>query len=263
MNRFNEIRGFIETEAKACHVIEAHDKIDAVLERLLDVLHTYKPGVVVKAGLGSGKIVTALVKANPSSYVVVVEPSLKAIQEYCADNDGDEDIQRVHFINGDFQDFPVDYYKADLLVCIDYLNIFDSSKSLDEFRRALQFEGILFLASVVLHNDDTDGIYDEFVHAVFPLHNDYYLEDDLKTFLDLKEFSLIKGVSMKFRKNLNGEIAHYAEIFRDLDADAARRIVAANGELFKRLYAMDDGANIDEPYYIGYFMRQKPVVNNP
>ncbi|HNU90724.1 MAG TPA: methyltransferase domain-containing protein [Spirochaetota bacterium] len=256
MERLDEVRAFIEFDCAHGRYIEPAERMEAVRERLFDVLHTYSPGVIVKAGLGCGKLLEELA-GESDAYIVVVEPSLKAIMDFIGRCEPSI-RERVRFINGEFHDFPIDYYKADLLVCVDYLDIFDSSRSLDEFKRALRFEGILFLCTVVLDNGDTDGIYDEYAHSVFPLHNDYYLEDDLRTFLELKEFRFIKGSVLKFRKELKKETAHFKGHFGDVSETAVCALLREHEEIMRRLYGMDDDGRVDEPYMIGCFMRNKP-----
>ena len=256
MERLDEVRSFLEFDRAHGGYVEPAERLDAVRERLFDVLHTYNPGVIVKAGLGNGKLLEEM-EEKSDAYIVVVEPSIGSIRDFMGRCEPSV-RERVRFINGEFHDFPVDYYKADLLVCVDCLDIFDSSRSIDEFKRALQFEGILFLCTVVLDNEDTDGVYDEVMHAVFPLHNDFYLEDDLKTFLELKEFRFIKGSVLKFRKELRKEAAYFGRHFGDMSESAMHALLEGNADLLRRLYAMDGDARVDEPYMIGCFMRNKP-----
>ena len=257
MGRLDEVRAFLEFDRARGGYVEPPTRMDTVRERLFDVIHTYNPGVIVKAGLGGGRLLTEMVEKSEAS-VVVVEPSLGAIKEFLESSEASV-RERVRCINGEFHDFPVDYYKADMLVCVDCLDIFDSSRSIDEFKRALQFEGILFLCTVVLENEDADGVYDEYMHAAFPLHNDYYLEDDLKTFLELKDFRFIKGSVLKFEKNLKADIAYFSEHFREVSVPEVHALLEGYAEPMRKLYAMDDGLQIREPYMIGCFMRNKPA----
>ncbi len=138
--------------------------------------------MIVKAGLGGGSLLIEMVE-NSGAYIVVVEPSLRAIGGFLERCEASV-RERVHFINGEFHDFPIDYYKADLLVCVDCLDIFDSSRSIDEFKRALQFDGILFLCTVVLENEDTDVFTTSTCTPSFLSTHEYYLEDDLKPYLN-------------------------------------------------------------------------------
>ncbi|RPI90372.1 MAG: class I SAM-dependent methyltransferase, partial [Spirochaetales bacterium] len=256
MERLDKVSAFLEFDRARGGYVEPPVRMDAVRERLFDVIHTYNPGVIVKAGLGGGRLLIEMVE-NSEAYVVVVEPSLDAVNGFLERCEAPV-RERVRFINGDFHDFPIDYYKADLLVCVDCLDIFDSSRSIDEFKRALQFDGILFLCTVVLENEDTDGVYDEYMRAVFPLHNDYYLEDDLKTFLELKDFRFIKGSVLKFEKNLKTQTEYFGEHFENLAGPEVFALLERHREPMGRLYAMDNELLIREPYMIGCFMRNKP-----
>ncbi len=258
MSRLDDVRKFLEFDYGNCRYLEPAERLEQVGGRLLDVLHAYNPGVIVKAGLGGGGIVRLLAEKS-SAYLVVVEPSFALIRKFLNELGNEQIEKKIHFINGDFHDFPVDYYKADLIICVDCLDIFDSSRCIDEFRRALQFEGVLFLGSFMLDDEDAEGVFDEFMHMIFPLHNDFYLEEDLKTFLNLKEFRFIKGMRMSFKKNLIADVDYFGKYAgADMKSDAVS-FLDANRETMKNNYRMDDAYVIDAPYYIGYFMRNKPA----
>jgi ubiquinone/menaquinone biosynthesis C-methylase UbiE len=261
MTRLAEVMKFLEYDNAARHYVEPDERLEDVRMRLGDVLHSYNPGVVVKAGLGSGALVRFLA-AESDSYIAVVEPSISLIEKFISSDENAEAVKRIHFINGDFHDFPIDYYKADLVVCVDYLDFFDSSRCIDEFRRALQFDGVLFLCGTMLADEDTEGVYDEFVKSIFPLHNDYYLEEDLKTFLELKEFRFIKGARTAYKKNLFGEAGYFDNFSKKKSAAAARSHIDSNIRVMKEHYRMSDEYVIEEPYFMGYFMRNKPAASS-
>ncbi len=259
MNRVKEVQAFLEFDWDKRFVVEPRERFSTVWERLRDVLQAYNPGVIVAAGLGGGEIVKALADERNSSLIVVVEPSPGKVREFRRRFAADENAKRIRFITGDFHDFPVDYYKADLLVCVDCLDIFDSSRSVDEFKRALQFEGILFLATVVLAEEDIDGVYDDFMRRIFTLHNDYYLENDLKTFLDLKGFRFLKGSLLHFPGNLKDEIEYFASYYdRDVRSEADS-FLALHRDDMARMYGLNDEYLVKAPYFIGYFMKEKPA----
>ncbi|MBN2159256.1 MAG: methyltransferase domain-containing protein [Spirochaetes bacterium] len=255
MDRLNEIITFLEHDSRNRVVIEPEKRHAKLLESLLDVVKTYNPGVIVKAGLGNGQLLRELA-ANSGSYIVVVEPSMRIIRDFMERHAGDTDVERIRFINGDFNSFPVDYYAADLLVSIDNLDFLETGMVVDEFRRALQFDGILFLSGVVLHDDDLEGLYDDFMKSAFPLHNDYYLRDDLKTVLDLNEFKFIKGHIEYYKTDLSALTDYFGSLYKNRSG-APMSLIDGNREKFSELYHIDS-ATISEPYYIGVFMRKKP-----
>jgi ubiquinone/menaquinone biosynthesis C-methylase UbiE len=256
MNRLKQVQDFIDYDLKNNFIIEPKNRYEAVKERLFDVINTYNPGVIVKAGIGHGDILLDIVKQF-KSYIVVVEPSFTAITNFLQDYGKDNDLQKIRFINGDFQNFPVDYYASDLTICIDYLDFFDSSKCIDEFKRALQFEGIFFFATVTLDNNDIEGVYDDFTKLIFPLHNDYYLSEDITTFLELKEFKLIKNMLISFKNNLLVKIDYFQKIFNSTTKESALEFIQSHKEDFKKFLQMDENNNISEPYYLGVYMRKK------
>lgn len=253
MGRLEEVSKFVEYNIKNNLIIEPDFRLDEVTQRLIDVINTYKPGIIVKAGIGSGKMLKTL-ESKSDSYIVVVEPSIKAINKFIEDNKS----TRIKFINGDFDGFPIDYYAADLIICIDYLDFLDSAKTVSEFRRTLKVDGILFVACVVLNEKDIEGIYDDFTRMIFPLHNDYYLASDLKTFLELKEFSLIKSMHLEFSNNIKILAEYFSDIFKNSKKEEALQYVEKyRGELGK-IMNLDSEMEIKEPYYVGVFMRMKP-----
>lgn len=255
MDRLKDIISFIEYDFTNNMIIEPEKRLPKLLESMLDVIKTYNPGVIVKAGLGSGRILYDLVK-NSSAYVVVVEPSLSIMKEFISRHAGDAVIDRIHFINGEFNSFPVDYYAADLIVCIDYLDFLESGKVVDEFTRALQFDGILFMGCVVLEDDDLEGRYDDFMKAAFPLHNDYYLREDLKTFLDLNDLKFVKGTFDRYSTDL-AALVNYFAAFRTDGGENPLVQIEEHREDYTELYKLS-GNTISEPYYISVYTRIKP-----
>ncbi|MBN2401394.1 MAG: class I SAM-dependent methyltransferase [Spirochaetes bacterium] len=256
MTRLKQVQDFIDNDLKNNFFIEPHYRYEAVKERLFDVINTYNPGVIVKAGIGHGDILLEILK-NFNSYIVVVEPSFSAINNFLQSYGEENDLQRIKFINGDFHDFPVDYYASNLIICIDYLDFFDSSKCIDEFKRALQFEGIFFFATVVLDDNDIEGIYDDFIRLLFPLHNDYYIQEDITTILELKDFKLIKNMQINFKNNLQSKIDYFRKIYNTTPEGNALEFIQSHKEDFVKFMHMNENYDITEPYYLGVYMRKK------
>jgi ubiquinone/menaquinone biosynthesis C-methylase UbiE len=254
MGRLADIVSFIERDVKSGVVIEPEKRLQKLREGVIDVVRTYNPGTIIKAGLGRGELLMEIAR-NSAGYIAVVEPSMPLIRSFVEAHAGDPVLERIRFINGEFNELPVDYYAADLLVSVDYLEFLESGRVLDEFRRALQFDGILFLAGIVLEDEDIEGIYDDFMKAAFPLHNDYYLRDDLKTMLGLKDFNFIKGSIERFGADLAALVEYFSSAFGGPRETPA--ILEERREDFTRLYGLE-GTAIAEPYYISIFMREKP-----
>ncbi|MCU0849174.1 MAG: class I SAM-dependent methyltransferase [Spirochaetes bacterium] len=253
MERTGEIIKFIEFDFDNGVFLEPESRREMLREKLFDVMKTYNPGVVVKAGLGRGDLVYDLA-AQFESYIVVVDPSLKVIMEFTSRHGDDPVMKKIRFINGDFNSLPVDYYAADLLVCIDYLDILETGRVIDEFRRCLQFEGILFLGMIVLDDQDLEGVYDDLVRSMLPLHNDYYLQDDLKTVLDLNEFKFIKGGTEKFDENILEKIKYCSGLYGGAGDPAG--ILEREGDGFRKFYGLNEG-RLSISYYTGLFRRKK------
>jgi len=259
MKRIDEIRDFNEIEYKEGFFVEPEERLELLWERIQDVIATYEPKTVVKAGLGRGEIVKKITKNYKDIVLVVVEPSLKLIEQFISENSDDADIKNIRFIAGEFKKFPVDYYAADLVISVDNINIVESAPVIDEFKRALEFEAHLFISGVVLDDDDEEGVYDEYMKKILPIHNDYYLHEDLKTFLNLKEFAFIKGKAELIDLNLKKQSDHIASHYEVNDKEASAVIEGAR-DTFENIYSYD-GEKIKLPYFTGVFMRKKIKPN--
>ncbi|MCX7677702.1 MAG: class I SAM-dependent methyltransferase [Spirochaetes bacterium] len=258
MNRLNEVVRYIEFDRNHNFTIEPSSRTETVLERLFDVIHTYNPSIIVKIGIGRGEILTPLLK-NSSARIVVVEPSIHEIKKFLQRPDIHLS-QHFNIIAGDIHSFPIDYYKADLIISIDHLNLFDTSRCLDEFKRALNFDGILFFAGVVLRDDDIEGIYDDFMRTLCPLHTDYYLTEDFKTIMGLKDFTFIKSSIASFQRDLKVAFNHCENFFGTEICTHARQFLNEHRDSFKLLYGLTEDEIITEPYFMGVFRRNKPTA---
>lgn len=255
MERLKKLQEWSIYEFDKKYFIEPDSRHNMVMEKIRDVVKTYNPKIIIKAGLGNGSVLLDLVNELHGVTLVVVEPSLKVIESFIAANCTNEKIQDVGFINGDFRNLPVDYYAADLIISIDNLDIQETAPVIDEFRRALQFDGHLLFAGIVLDDDDVDGVYDDFMRGLSPLHNDYYIKDDLKTFLNLKDFTFIKGKVESFEYDIEQIIDHIKGLY-GLDSFKASEYIEENRSVFTELYGMSEGKLLI-PYFTGLFMRRK------
>ncbi len=255
MERLKKLQEWSIYEFDKRFFVEPETRHEMVMNKIRDVVKTYSPKVIVKAGLGSGNILLDMVNELQGVTIVVVEPSLKIMEQFLAANSGNEKLKDVGFINGDFRNLPVDYYAADLIISIDNLDVQETAPVIDEFKRALQFDGHLLYAGVVLDDEDIEGVYDDFIRAIFPLHNDYYIKDDLKTFLNLKEFSFIKGKGEAFEYDIDQILEHIRGLYgtNDFNSDT---FIEENRSVFTELYRLN-GNKLFIPYFSGLFMRRK------
>ncbi|HPS59370.1 MAG TPA: class I SAM-dependent methyltransferase [Spirochaetota bacterium] len=260
MERLRKLQELSIYEYGKRYFVEPETRHELVLSKISDVIEMYKPRVVVKAGLGSGKIIIDILGWNKDIVLVVVEPSLKVIEQFISDNKDNPLVEELRFINGDFRQFPVDYYAADLIISVDNLDVQETAPVIDEFRRALQFDGYFLFAGIVLDDEDLDGVFDDYMRIVSPLHNDFYLKDDLKTFLDLKEFSFIKGKIEQFEYSLNELKSNMKELHGELSGNPDA-FVDENRGVFEELYELKDGT-VKIPYFTGLFMRRKIRIEN-
>lgn len=255
MERLRKLQELSIYEYGKRYFVEPEARHELVISKISDVVEMYKPKVIVKAGLGSGRIILDILGWKKDIVLVVVEPSLKVIEQFISDNKANPLIEDLRFINGEFRQFPVDYYAADLVISVDNLDVQETAPVIDEFKRALQFDAYFLFAGIVLDDEDLDGVFDDYMRLISPMHNDFYLKDDLKTFLDLKEFSFIKGKMEQFQYDLNELKAHMKELYGDLSTDPDA-FVNENRAVFDELYELKDNS-VKIPYFTGLFMRRK------
>jgi hypothetical protein len=256
MDRLKQLQKWSIYEFEKTFFIEPLFRHEMVMEKINDVIDTYKPKVVVKAGLGSGKIVLDLINNRKDITLAVVEPSLKIIEEFVKINSDNSRVKDIGFINGDFSNFPVDYYGADLIISIDNLDFQETAPVVDEFKRALQFDAHFFFAGIVLDDDDLEGVYDDFMRIISPIHNDYYLKDDLKTFMNLKDFTFVKGRIEHFDYNIDEIKNHISGCYGEIDSEGAENYISSNSGVLSEIYKLN-GRSITLPYFTGLFTRRK------
>jgi ubiquinone/menaquinone biosynthesis C-methylase UbiE len=252
------INAFVEYEQGFRRTIEPvsrHTLVDDHLRRSLDA---YKPAVVVKVGVGAGDLLLTI--AEKAETCVCVESSLKVINDFLTKNANNPLIKKIHMVNGNYFSFPIDYFKADMLVCIDYFDFILSAAAMDEFKRATQFEGLFFFAGVVLSDEDIEGVYDECIKAINPLHNDYYLAGDFRTYMHLKDFTTLSDGVETYRMNLK-ETAEYWQnvpfLEEKIDVNQALAFIDENRELLTSLYKLDAEYAINELYLTGLYRKNK------
>ncbi|MCL2155616.1 MAG: class I SAM-dependent methyltransferase [Leptospirales bacterium] len=255
MDRLKQLQEWSIYEYNNLFFIEPDFRHDIIMEKINDVIDSYKPKVVVKAGLGSGRVILELIN-NEDISLVVVETSLRIIEEFIRANNSNPKIKDIRFINGNFTEFPIDYYAADLIISIDNLDFQETAPVIDEFKRALQFDAYLFWGGIVLHDDDIEGVYDDFMRMILPLHNDYYLKDDLKTFMNIKSLNFIKGNVESFDYNIDEIKKHISDLYGDDNFDDAEKYITDNQEAFIELYNLSE-RNMTVPYFTGLFIRKK------
>lgn len=257
MNTEQMALDFLQGDYKRNMFIEPNIRIDFLKKQIVDIINNYKPGTIVKAGIGN-KDLMKFICEQTDAYIVIVEPSLDAIIKFKNEFFNNDFMKNIAFINGNFHNFPADYYAADLLISLDYLQIIESSGAIDEFRRAIEFEGLLLFGMPVLHEDDLDGVYDEYLRISFPLHKDLYLAVDLKTIFDLNEFDFIKGEQEIFEINFSEREEFFEEKFSFDDSYLAEKekYTEEHKNDLQNFYTFSNNT-LSEPYYLGLFKRRK------
>jgi hypothetical protein len=165
--------------------------------------------------------------------------------------------KNVKVICGRATDLPVDYNVIDMAICVDYLDLYDSSRLIDELKRSIEYEGLFLIAGRVCANTDLDGVYDELYRTLNPFHNDYYLVDDLKTILSLKELAFVNDSTFTFTTDMASFAASMDQISGESRAEKMKIFIDDNQESLKTIYKLNN-TSIEEHYFAGLFRRLKP-----
>ncbi len=256
MDRLKQLQEWSIYEYGNVFFIEPPSRHEMIMEKINDVIDTYKPKIIVKVGLGSGRIVLDLINTKKDIKLVVVEPSLRIIEDFINENNDNQKIKDIGFVNGEFTSLPVDYYAADLIISIDNLDFQETAPVMDEFKRALHVDALFMFAGIVLDDDDVEGTYDDLMRIISPIHNDFYLKDDLKTFMNLKDFTFVKGRIEHFDYNIDEIKKHITGLYGYSDSERVEKFIKENSGILSEIYKLD-GRNITLPYFTGLFMKRK------
>ncbi len=255
MNRFREIARFVEYDFEKNVIIEPESRIGILKKELLDIISLNNPRVIVKAGLGNHELLHEIA-LNSDSYITVVEPSFKNIMSYINKYKGSGKDDRIRFINGDIENFPIEMRIADLLISIDYFDFISTGRVIDEFRNSIEFGSLMFLSCFILDGGDIEGVLDDFMKIVSPLHNDYYLQNDLLTFCTLNELKPVKNHVAGLEVDFIELISYYREIFGKTGSEA-EQFLNENAAVFSDLYKLSGSKGVI-PYSIGVYKRKMP-----
>ncbi len=218
----------------------------------------HSPGVIVKAGLGKGDLVLEL--AEMSKTLIVIEPEISLIKDFFARYSEDPRIEKTRFVNGDLHNLPLDWYCGDMIVCVDYLDFHNIALVLDEFKRISEFEGVLVLAGTVLHADDIDGLYDELFRRMMPLHNDFYIPDDLRTVLALKHFKFLDNSCISVPVHIPAYKKFGTDFVEETggsEGPDSMEYMEENRDFFENMYGYKDNT-LTELYEISVYRSEKP-----
>ena len=250
MERSDLLSGYFLYELASPHEIcpeFRREKLDAAIESL--TAHLSPETVLSLSCLDKiGR------KYAGKSILCVLEENIAVISRFRVIHGRDQFM----IANGLFREMPLDYDKFDLVVCSDVFDISDSASIMDEARRVLKDGGYFLFSGVVLPDADSEGIYDEMMKKINPLHSDYYLESDLLTFARLKGFEPAGSHKIVFRRNVSAMTDYFAQTFGNSDFPAADSdfsgFMKANNEVLSSVYSYD-GNDIDEHYTVSLFKR--------
>lgn len=262
MNQLERIADYINLNVSQNISIDRKELASDLIEFLKESLKIASHSEILVAGLGNGVLVKEL--AAKSELVIVVEQSFELLKHFADKENKLVQSGRVRLINGDLSSLPIDYYSLPMIVCVDYLDFQNVAQVLDEFKRVIDFEGILLFGGIVLHSEDIEGVYDELYRKIMPMHNDFYLPDDFMTVMKLKQFNQVEQKVVYDTVQLE----RLASFGRDNSAafdfsfdESYLFYVDENRALFESLYAYN-GTTVNEPYLLGIYRSLKPEKEN-
>lgn len=258
MTRFENITKFIDQSVKNDKIIEPNYRKN-LNDEISDVINIHNPGIVVKIGIGGGDYLLKI--SEKAKYTAAIEPSSFLIERFVSANQDKINFKKINIINSSIEALPLNYYCADLFVCLDYFDFLDVGALLDEFSRCIQFEGLLLLGTVVLDNEDTEGVYDELSRTINPIHNDFYLSDDLITMMGVKKFTLVKKTIHGYKRNLKEDILFYENYSKSIGVDSSKKsdlFLSENLDVMKKLYEFNtDDYSYTEKYMLSLFRKNR------
>lgn len=248
------VKKFVDSNYEKPYFIEPHDRYEILKDKINEFIKVHNPSVVVKIGLGSGEAVLGI--AGKVKQLVVVESSLKIIKDFRNKN-GDK-CKNVSFVNGEFDDLPIDYNIADMVVCLDYFDFSAARKLLDEIKRSLEFQKVFLFGGVVLNDKDFEGVFDDLMRKVIPIHNDYYLPEDLHTFMNLKDLTHVQDSIFEISRNIDNANAYIKESGLKNDWSQVTEFISENMTDLNKYYAFDEDNNYSEKYILAVYRRVYP-----
>jgi len=120
--------------------------------------------------------------------------------------------------------------------------------------------GFLLIGTTLLNDEDFDGVYDDFTRTVLNLHNDYYLLEDLKTFLGLNSFNFVKGQQKNYLVDLEEKIS-LNSIFEENLENERKDFIDKNYQDLLNYYNFENN-KVLEPYLLSIFKKVEPKKEN-
>ena len=146
MDRLQKIKAYSIENLNYGGLPGSEERDELLKVQVSDIIKTYNPETICMAGAGHGELMLHAA-AESDALLVLVDHSLKAIEDFQEMHRADPFLEKIYFVQGDFNNFPIDYYASNLLISIDNINYLESGIVIDEFRRALDFDGLLFVAT--------------------------------------------------------------------------------------------------------------------
>lgn len=257
MNRSAELCQFLELAAVNNPVYEPQNRHEALHNFIEDMLRLYNPANVLKLGVGQGELLHEIMSMTPGR-VVVVDPSLTVIENFKKNHSAENYWDRLYLVQGEFNRLPIDFFIVEMVIAVDIMNVIDSSRCMDEVKRALNFENVFIYGDVILNDDDIDGNFDDIIRMISPLHNDFYLEGDLDTFMKLKDFRLVKSSRSITKQNFIKQLEFWRQLHDEVASiEELKAFYQAHKSDLDKFYNISSDFTYDEHYLLAAFMKNK------
>lgn len=229
--------------------------------KLPEMMKIYNPSVVLKIGISSFQLIESIV--DNCKRLILIEPSLEVLKNFREEYSGSPILDKIYLINSEFENIAVDYNVIDMLICSDYLDIIESAPAMTEFSRVIDFHGVLLFAGVVLNDEDIDGIFDDLFRELNPLHNDYYLEQDLDTYMKLKNLLFVQKDRVELDCSINKKIHFLQSTSESGSGFNVDNYISENKEVLQKMYSFNNEGFYKEHYLLSVFRKQIPEQPDP
>lgn len=251
-----KLKNYFDINRQNCSLVEPEDHVAFLKEKVSEFIKIHNPLNVLKIGIFSHDLIIDIAKV--SRKLIIVEPSIDIIRDFIGKNQENPLLEKIMFINSEISELAVDFNVVDMLICTDIFDVIQSGLVMEEFKRVIQFEGLLVFSGVVLNSEDLEGVMDDYFRGLNEIHNDYYLPEDLKTFMKMKKFSDVQEVQTTFEKSLKDQTHFIQKNFENFSDFDPEEFLKQNIDAMERLYSYKEDGRYTEHYSASVFRKELP-----
>ena len=204
-----------------------------ILAEVLEVVSRVKNGVILEAGVGSGRVLLPLLKTATSKFVGLdlSKEMLKIARIKMSAHK-----QKFNLLLGDAEHLPFRNNTFDAMICISMLHYLTLPETcLKEFSRTLKKEGVLMYGDVTMHESDRNSFLDKLEKTVSHAHAKYSRPSEMKNLVENCGIQVDKVTVVPYKKSYTALIEDKAQYF-DVKPQALYRKISEATENERKLY---------------------------